>query len=76
MISALTCVSPSTACRSPKNSSNMTKDPQNFVKGQQEVNLSGSRKNQEISVLVAGRWLAEVMIQSYKRGWSSLLGIV
>jgi hypothetical protein len=30
-ISTLTCALPSTACRSPKNRSNMTKDPQNLV---------------------------------------------
>jgi hypothetical protein len=34
-ISALSCAPPSTACRSPKNRSNLTKDPQNLVKGQQ-----------------------------------------
>jgi hypothetical protein len=33
-ISALSCASPLTACRSPKIRSNMTKNPQNLVKGQ------------------------------------------
>jgi hypothetical protein len=34
MISASSCAPPSTACRSPKIRSNMTKNPQNLVKGQ------------------------------------------
>jgi hypothetical protein len=34
MISASSCAPPLTAYRSPKNRSNLTKDPQNLVKGQ------------------------------------------
>jgi hypothetical protein len=37
-ISALSCALPSTACRSPKIRSNMTKNPQNLVKGQHAPN--------------------------------------
>jgi hypothetical protein len=49
MISASNCTPPSTACRSPKNRSNMTKDPQNLDKGQHTLSTSINKFSFEVS---------------------------